>query len=84
MSANLPPPPYQEPMQNANGFLTIAWSQWFQVAFQRMGAVTAKSNLELETSSTTNLTALQTQVTALQTQVDGIAEVADLNQGRQL
>lgn len=73
MSQNFPPPPYRQPIQDKNGYLTTAWAQWFQLGYDRAGGISALSNTELASSSQGTSTAVQAQITSLQTQINTIS-----------
>jgi hypothetical protein len=47
MSSALPPVPYQNAVTDKNGVVTPGWSNWFKQIYNRVGAATASTNLEL-------------------------------------
>lgn len=48
MSKPLAGLPLRQPMQDQNGNLSPTWAAWFQGLYQRVGAVLALTNIELE------------------------------------
>lgn len=40
-AVSLPQPPYSSPIAGANGLLSMAWQQWFQQLFLRVGGLSA-------------------------------------------
>ncbi len=84
MSQTIPPPPYRQSIQDNRGYLTQAWAQWFQVAFERMGGSKALSNVELGGTQTGSgsgsIATLQAEIAALQAKIDQTAsQVLALN-----
>lgn len=83
-SVALPNVPYNVPMLDENGFLTLAWSAFFRGLYTRVGQANALSNIELQALSSgavfeAELTALTVTVAA--NQIANAAEFNDLGQG---
>lgn len=89
---NVPPVPYKSPLSNKNGFISEVWAKWFRQVFHRIGGNIALTNIELEDTTSAEVTALDLRVDALETltlshtsSISNLQEnINDLKQGRHL
>jgi hypothetical protein len=66
-TVTVPPIPYKSPLLDARGFLTPAWSKWFEQMFLRAGGNIALTNVELENLQSQDLAVVEADISALET-----------------
>lgn len=92
---SVPQPPLQVPIMGAGGVINQTWAQWFTNLYQRIGAGTAPSITQLQTTVAANSLAianLNTEFTSLNASISAInttllaqaAQIQGLGVGRQL
>lgn len=96
MAGLVPPIPYKISLVTTTGTISEPWAKWIRQMYQRVGGISALSNIELETELDANITDLQTDITSLQSSVTSLqssvttlqanvttlqGQVSDLNQG---
>lgn len=62
----IPPIPYNIPIVDSSGRVTVAWSKFFRQIFIRVGENIALSNVELENLENENLEDIESDIAALQ------------------
>lgn len=70
MANTLPPTPYNSPIADNRGLITVAWQGFFKELFIRVGGTSGTSNSQLLAL----ITNLQTDITALQTADSGFSQ----------
>lgn len=71
-------PPFNRQMYNVNnGYLDLAWQQWFNKLYKRVGGVKASSNSDLQDNSAENSNDIQSLKNNVQTNIDNIKKLDD-------
>jgi hypothetical protein len=83
MANTVSPPPYSEPLLDANGFLNPAWAKWYRDTYTRIGGSIASTNKEL--AAAVDLTAINAAIASLNaTTANHGTRLTDLENGNSL